>query len=68
MVKRQMEESAKDTEEKNVQKGRRSSQSDTWKTHGKENFRMEKVNRVTYCRKLSRMPTENRQMGFSTST
>lgn len=61
-----MEESAKDTEDKNGQKGR-SSHSGTWKTEGRGDFRMEKANRLTPCRKLSRMPTESRRVALSAS-
>lgn len=51
-----------------VRKGRReAAKSDTWKTEGRENFRMEKVSRVILCRKLSKMLAENRPMGLSTS-
>lgn len=54
VFKRQIEESAKDTEGKMVRKGRREAgKSNTGKTEGGEIFRMEKVSRVIFCRKLS---------------
>lgn len=49
-----------------VRKGRReSAKNDTWKTQGRENFRMEKVRRVVFCRKSSKMMAENRLLGFN---
>lgn len=49
-----MEESPKETEEKN-RKGRREAvKSDAWNTEGRENFRMEKVSKVTSYRELSK--------------
>lgn len=68
MFKRQMQESTKDLGRGNGHKGRRrSSQSGSQKTGSGENFRMKQVNRLTSCRKISRMPMESRQMGLSTS-
>lgn len=51
-----IEESTKGTEKKRiVRKGRReTAKSDAWKTEVRENFRMEKVSKVTSCRKLSK--------------
>lgn len=66
VFKRQIEESAKDTERKNGSKGKKR-KSDTWKTEGRENFRKEKVSRVIFCRKLNKMMAEKRPVGLSTS-
>ena len=55
VFRRKIEESTKGTEKKKVRKGRReTAKNDAWKTEVRENFRMEKVSKVTSCRKLSK--------------
>lgn len=68
VFKRQREESVRDTEENKMFRkgGREAAKSDTWKTQGRENFRMEK-SAGSLPAELRKMMIENRPKGLSSS-